>query len=164
MSRLDLHLKNSNNRIVMTKKEITKLNFPVIQRDRPGMVLKPEGLWYGFGDSWVKWVKSEMPEWMGTHFYNLEVNENKLLQLSSVQDIVKFTEKFTEKYGYSGPIDYAYIMWSDVAKEYSGIEIKPYIHQLRNKYIWYSGWDVASGCIWNKSAIKSFEMIEYEIW
>jgi len=36
-----------------------------------------------------------------------------------------------------------------VSKEYDGIEIAPYQWDARLSLIWYYGWDVASGCIWN---------------
>jgi hypothetical protein len=51
------------------------------------------------------------------------------------------------------------IDWKKVAKEYSGIEICPYIGEQRLKFSWYYPWDVASGCVWDNSAVKSINLV-----
>ncbi len=61
------------------------------------------------------------------------------------------------------------IEWGEVAKKYSGIEIKnPDIYKFKKVIIgyrnevsldWLNGWDISSGCIWNKKAIESIERI-----
>ena len=149
--RLLKHLDDRTKRIVMAKSSISKLNFPV-EQTKLALSIKPCGLWYGFGPSWVEWVESEMPEWKGKYYYKLEVNENKLIQLSTYSDIINFTEKFFDR-------EPGFIKWKDVAKKYSGIEINPYVHPSKYNVTWYYGWDVASGCIWKEDAIKSFEEI-----
>lgn len=42
------------------------------------------------------------------------------------------------------------IDWKAVAKEYDGIEIDPYQYERRfsEGFLWYYGWDCASGCVW----------------
>jgi hypothetical protein len=52
-----------------------------------------------------------------------------------------------------------YINWPKVAQDYSGIEICPYQWKFRLNYMWYYGWDVASGCIWNQNALNSTNVI-----
>lgn len=148
-------------RIIMAKRDILPLHFPVEQRDRPDQ--KPRGLWYAIGTEWIDWVEHEMPEWMGSNFYKIEIDESKILFLKSSYDMMKFTLNYSptpEKMsGFSIDIskmalfDKMYIDWELVAKQYSGIEISPYRYQDRHRYMWYYGWDVASGCIWNKDAI-----------
>ena len=32
---------------------------------------KPEGLWYGMGDSWIDWVRHEMPAWESNNLFKL---------------------------------------------------------------------------------------------
>ena len=55
-----------------------------------------------------------------------------------------------------------FINWDQVSKDYGGIEICPYLKE-RDHYNWYSGFDVASGCIWNtKAIIKNSELIYEE--
>ena len=61
------------------------------------------------------------------------------------------------------------IEWGEVAKKYSGIEIKnPDIYKFKKVPIgyrnevymsWLYGWDISSGCIWNKNGIESIEKI-----
>ena len=46
------------------------------------------------------------------------------------------------------------IDWKKVASKYDGIEINPYQFEARYQYLWYYGWDVASGCIWNLKSVK----------
>ena len=41
------------------------------------------------------------------------------------------------------------IDWKKVASKYDGIEIVPYQPKARMNLLWYYGWDIASGCIWN---------------
>lgn len=149
--RLNNYLK-STDRIVMSNKEIGKLNFPVTLKSND----KPVGLWYGFGTSWVDWVKSEMPQWIGTYFYKLEVNKNNLIQLNDFIDIGAFSEHYRSMDSDNTRIHE--IDWLKVSKDYSGIEINPYCYKARleMKTIWYYSWDIASGCIWNDNAVKSF--------
>lgn len=37
--------------------------------------IKPRGLWAGVGKSWIKWVKSEMPEWIGDYIYTFDIKK-----------------------------------------------------------------------------------------
>jgi hypothetical protein len=37
--------------------------------------MKPQGLWAGIGRSWINWVESEMPEWMGEYFYTFNLTD-----------------------------------------------------------------------------------------
>ena len=54
------------------------------------------------------------------------------------------------------------IDWTKVYMEYGGIELAVTHHE---KYLdmtgikWWSGWDVASGCIWNGDVIEKIEWI-----
>jgi hypothetical protein len=38
--------------------------------------------------------------------------------------------------------------------KYDGIEINPYQFEARYQYLWYYGWDIASGCVWNLNNVK----------
>jgi hypothetical protein len=121
---------------------------------------KPKGLWYGIGTSWIDWIRSEMPNWERNHIFNINIDESKILKISNEEEIINFNEKYkTEKIPMFSLI---IINWEEVAKDYSGIEISPYLYKMRHdrRVFWYYGWDVASGCIWNKNAIKSIEKIK----
>jgi len=116
---------------------------------------KPQGMWYSIGKSWHKWCKSEMPDWIKPHNYQIYINKNMILTLKSAEEILIFTKKYGVT-SFNSEITGFHINWPEVAKLHSGIEINPYQWSLRLdlKTSWYYGWDCASGCIWNKKAIK----------
>lgn len=147
-----------HDKIIMAKKNILRLDFPVEQNPETAGYGKPSGLWYAVGTEWIDWVETEMPKWLGDKFYKIETTE----QVLKIDAQYKFNE-FVRKYGVASKFSYdpkhMDIDWAKVAKDYAGIEIAPYRHSMRHEYIWYYGWDVASGCIWNKSGIKSLERI-----
>ena len=145
-----------NDRIIMAKKDILPLKFPIKQRNR---CPKPKGLWYAIGNEWIDWVRSEMPHWEGDYIYKLDLNSTKILFLETYDDIEKFTRKYKIDIDYSG-VDVFDINWKEVSENYSGIEISPYQSSVRHKMLWYNGWDVASGCIWKKDGIESIVKIK----
>lgn len=123
---------------------------------------KPIGFWYGFGNSWIKWVKNEMPEWDYNNVFKIQINDSKILQINTYEELYDFTMKYkSKKQIYDYKIDW--IDWIKVSKEYNGIEINPYQYRAREKsrseLSWYYGWDVASGCIWNPNSITKIEKI-----
>ena len=119
---------------------------------------KPNGLWYGFGDSWLDWCKGEMPEWVGEYFYFVDTGESNILVLRDICDVVSFYKKYSvDKLEYvdigwmefGNPID-----WRRISEEYDGIEIPNYLWNCRMNHSWYYTWDVASGCIWNLDQVS----------
>ncbi len=121
---------------------------------------KPEGLWYGVDRDWERWCEAEKMDWIGRYEYQLQIDESKILVLSSAKELFQFTKEFGVEPPYSYGSDpaqfkYLWIDWPAVAKKWHGIEIAPYIWECRHKLMWYYGWDCASGCIWDVKAIKS---------
>ena len=140
-------------RIHMTAKD--KINLPFAVEQEPSF--KPRGLWYGIGTSWIEWVRSEMPEWEGDYIFNLDIDPTKILQIKSSEELLKFSKEYANNMnGSQLGID-----WSEVAKQYSGIEISPYQYSMRfdSRTRWYYGWDIPSGCIWNSDAIKGYNVL-----
>lgn len=128
---------------------------------------KPKGLWYACGDEWIKWCKGENFK-LGDlkHKFVLDVDFNKILILDTTKKIDSFSKQYgANKYEISNEINNSWrwkidsIDWQKVAEKYQGIEICPYQWDLRHEFLWYYGWDVASGCIWNKQAIKNITKI-----
>jgi hypothetical protein len=109
--------------------------------------MKPAGFWYGFGNSWIQWTKSEMPEWSGKYIYEVNIGNANVLKIDTYSKLLKFNDEFSAQ---STP-GISSIDWAKVSKKYDGIEIVPYQNNARMnfKLLWYYGWDVASGCIWN---------------
>ena len=48
--------------------------------------------------------------------------------------------------------------WDIIAKDYDGIILDPYFSSY-SKYQWYSSFDVAQGCIWNKKGIVNYNLV-----
>ena len=114
---------------------------------------KPKGFWYAFGNEWIDWVNSEMPQWKSkySYYYLVDVKGCKLLKMSKFEELIEFSQDF----GYDDGNSF-YINWSKVAKKYDGIEINPYVFAARmnDDAQWYYGWDVASGCVWRPKKLK----------
>ena len=50
--------------------------------------------------------------------------------------------------------------WGYLATQYQGLIIAPYLWDLRLfGPAWYYGWDCASGCIWDLTAVESFSLV-----
>jgi hypothetical protein len=126
----------------------------IIIKDSPNQTvdLKPKGFWYACGDEWIKWCKGENFR-IGDleNKFILDIDFNKILVLDTIKKMVSFNKEYgIDKYVKNGSID-----WQKVSERYQGIEICPYQWDLRHDFLWYYGWDIASGCIWNKQAIKN---------
>jgi hypothetical protein len=145
--------KYPNKRVIMSHEpEIEFRNTPISDQS---IKSKPKGLWYGFGTSWLDWIKSEMPHWERDYMHIIEINPDKILTINSREEL----DLFTKKYGAKLSDYYNLIDWSKVAKDYSGIEIPTYISSARREVDWYYPWDVESGCIWNSDGVKSIKLI-----
>ena len=143
---------HNNDRIHMSKDDIPKIYNTTSELT---IRAKPTGFWYGFGSSWIDWVKSEMPKWNYEHIFKINVNTNRVLQIKTLDELIEFDKEYStiNKYG-SKNID-----WIKVNIMYDGIEINPYQYKARYDISWYYGWDVASGCIWNPKAISNIEKL-----
>lgn len=150
----------SNERIIISENNNINFNSVIQDNKQPQ---KPKGLWYGFGDSWLNWVRNEMPEWESDYLFHLKVDQSKVLRLSTYDELIKFSKEYKlvdsnlPAFGF----DTMGIDWIEVSKKYSGIEIVPYIFKARLELSWYYSWDVASGCIWNNDAIVSLKNINH---
>jgi len=112
---------------------------------------KPGGFWFGVGAEWVDWTESEMPQWKGDNLYAVEVDEKQCVVIENERDLRMFHNEFRTPNGM--------INWEKVARQYKGIIMKSYIPSARMQYPWYYTWDIASGCVWDTSAIKQVEQV-----
>lgn len=90
-----------------------------------------------------------------THVHDVTLTEGaNILRLQNATDIDKFTATYAN--------GYCRIDWHDIAAQYQGIIIAPFIYQRqRAKHTpWYYSWDCASGCIWDATAISSITLTE----
>lgn len=124
--------------------------------------MKPLGLWVSIKGEydWPSWCKSE--EFRNTDLqykYIIELSEtSNILYIPTSRELIAFTEKYT-KYSKT-PAHFTRIDWERVAAEYQGLIISPYHWNCRllSVTFWYYGWDCASGCIWDHTAIKSIKL------
>lgn len=129
---------------------------------------KPFGFWVSDEDEygWNQWCRNadfRLDDLKYAHHVTL-ASDAKILYLSSHNDIDDFTEKYYDRQALkdSGASYFIFtIDWPKVATEYQGIIITPYIssQRLLTRNLWYNGWDCASGCIWDTSAIESLKLL-----
>ena len=122
---------------------------------------KPIGLWYGFGTSWIDFIRAEMPERETQHVFKIEVDDFELVDIDRDKIFLWFSQRFKDpqKEGRFGNYK---VDWPEVTKKYKGIEFPIYFDKYRGNpdHDWYSSWDIASGCIWDLSAIKKVEKLQ----
>lgn len=147
---------------------------------------KPKGLWYGFGDAWIKYSMSEYVFGLHPYVYEITINPSSILFLHNRAEELEFEEEYgdmettkpqkhisskelidrehpiIQKSAFFNGQDWSYyrpwiIKWEEVAKRYSGIEIDD---PKKMGGRWTREWSVPSGCIWNPSAITSINLIK----
>lgn len=116
--------------------------------------VKPRGLWVSVegSDDWKEWCMGEefrLDHLASPHEIILAPTAN-ILRLTNVAEL----DDFDEHWGVGDDSVMAAIDWVSVAQSYQGIIIAPYIWERRLELMWYYGWDCASGCIWDASAIE----------
>jgi len=140
-----------------------KLRFTKSAEQQAGF--KPIGLWYGIGNSWHEWCRSEMPDWIKPYNHQIYVKEEALLILKSVKEIKEFTIEYGIPQKFQGMNLFQSIDWKKVAAKHCGIEINPFQHSIHldMSLSWYYGWDCSSGCIWHHNAITGIKRIRRKI-
>lgn len=118
---------------------------------------KPYGLWlsdesdYG----WGQWCEDNDFRTEGLRYrHEFMVNLDDVLVLDTDEKILQFNEKYNKPKFEISAMNYP--DWPEMAKTYKGIFISPYSWNLRlaQNLMWYYGWDCASACIWDLSAVE----------
>jgi hypothetical protein len=147
---------NPNDRIHMTKEDTIK-PFSIKQTELED---KPVGLWYAFGKGWIDWAKWEMPHMIHNHLFKIEVNPAKVLTLKNDAEVIAFTKQYGIDYDDTRTsFQSRGINWSEVAKNYSGFELAYYNEDFSGVIGWKASYNIASGCIWDSSAITNITKI-----
>ena len=140
----------------LTSKLIDKLESRSQESNNPPF--KPRGIWFQVDNSWRDWCSNEMPEWLSKYKYEyeLKIDYTDILVISNMLELKAFTTLYKQSNEIFESID-----WKTVAKKYKGISIPTYLHSCRmdRRFFWYYPWDIASGCIWDVSAIKNIKLI-----
>jgi hypothetical protein len=147
-----------NDRIYMTAKDAPPRSGIVKQKSDQNYPPKPRGLWYATGSEWLKYVKYEYQDKMSEYnkIIKLNLDLSRMLIIDTPEKFLAFEQKYVPTINTEELLDR--VLWDEVAKQYAGVEISPYFSKFRF-HRWYYSWDVASGCIWDFSIIKSFEKI-----
>lgn len=124
---------------------------------------KPSGLWVSVDGEfdWPTWCKAEDFDTTGNtvrHKVVLKPDANIWI-LSEPEHLLRVPtlglDGTTLKFHFHVP-------WPRIAEDFQGIIISPYqwSMRLRDDTFWYYGWDCASGCIWDLSAIEKMEVMD----
>jgi hypothetical protein len=136
-----------NDRIHMTSDG--NIRFNIVKQSDGLSIVKPKGLWYAIGTAWIDWVRTEMPDWEKDYIYKIDINKSKILSLKNWKDVPKEYRIKSENYKFKP----SFIL---ISKDYSGIEL---LDPSNDYSSWDYGWDVPSGCIWDKDGIKNITKI-----
>lgn len=158
MSTKYTHLTHSSESVVVRLGLAHRLSLVGYQRDRAP---KPIGFWYSVDEDWERWCHDEN---FGAkdyaHQFSVDLGDTNILRLTTIKEIYEFGVKYRPPLLEDEPrglhLDHMYIDWTRVAEEYDGIEIAPYQYPIRlePEFMWYYGWDCASGCIWRGPHVK----------
>jgi hypothetical protein len=137
--------------------------------DRNNGYMKPAGLWLSDEDdySWSQWCHDADFALDDLQLgYEITMAEANVRLIQDVAALDAFSNEFGYEPEWHRGIGYTrsqyikYIDWPVVASRYQGVLITPYLWQRRLDYMWYYGWDCASGVIWDPAAIASFKLAE----
>jgi hypothetical protein len=142
---------------------------------------KPNGLWFDVNEEWKQWcegVDFRLDTLRYRHTVTI-LDRSRMLFLRGDKDIDEFTHQYcrslfgdiqllqsseeADKFARDYRSDLFaeikqqfsnYIAWGEVAEKHSGIIVAPYSRAKSETYLWYYGWNCASGCIWDTSVIR----------
>lgn len=132
---------------------------------------KPRGLWVSDEDDfgWREWcIEENFNLGMLTHVHEVTLSNTANIKfLRTPDEIIAFGREFAMTHG---PLAYMNAIrgmlyaldWVRVIQRWGGIVITPYQWSCRLNHdcFWYYGWDVASGCIWEPTAIGTILLRE----
>lgn len=143
-----------------SKEPLEKLySIPLDRQGLEGGMFKPRGLWVSVEgkDDWLEWCKAENFGLASMRFVTeIRVRGDDILRLSCAAEIDALTRKYGHEQWPGKSYSRLAVYWPDVAQDYAGIIIAPYIwsRRLGGGSPWYYSWDCASGCIWDANAME----------
>lgn len=127
-------------------------------------LFKPHGLWVSVegDDSWENWATQNTGWWDVHYTHDTEITLTDTANIRYIhtgEDLDAFFHDYNTPIPGMPDTDHhtwsRSISWERVANDYDGVIITPYLSHKRLDHLWYSGWDCASGCIWNLDAIAT---------
>lgn len=151
----------------------------VFKMDSKHIHPKPFGFWFAVGDEWIQHMK-KTNFWMNkyNYLYELELNKSDVIVIDTLALLHEFSFAYGETVHYKE--DHFTITvtprvnWNKFIKDTSakGIIISPNFKKLYYKYSyfndkhsvfwgaeWYLRWDIASGAIWDTTAISDMKIV-----
>ena len=149
-----------------------------------GIWYAPNDAWYQYAINKNIWKKYNYFYEIKLNYTTLDKpNKRKVLQIKNKRDFLNVTYKYGYLQQYPDDVDFIRIDWVKFARDFGGIEIIPYHENLRKiktpelikafekhgwglskknveHITWLHFFDVASGVVWDKSAIKSYKLID----
>ncbi len=160
----------------------TKLK-SVTNKTQKGTYFKPYGLWFACGDAWIQFITGEQyAPHEYKYLYEVKLRKKHILTINTLAQL----HNFQKQYGHAEQVkhldygkllferrrvyivqDYHYIDWKKVQDAgYTGVVICPFLLSKTNitteniaQYFWYWAWDIASGVVWNKDAVKQVSLL-----
>mgnify|MGYP003132121536 FL=1 len=153
---LSLEMSRENNFHLSQRKIRDILTMPQDRR-----ASKPNGVWYAPGSEWRSWTHSEMPSLLAKYkaLYDIEIT-GSVLRIATPADVHEFMERYGRPLRPGLRHENKNPDWVKVAQDWAGIEVNPYHWDLRFTYLWYSGLDVPSGCVWDPSG-ASVRLVDF---
>ena len=114
--------------------------------------------------NWYNFASKNIPERIDLSkkcVFGFDINEEKILHISNVEDIDKFEKEYVMCPDDISVEDrilcdyYGFVNWKKVSEKYHGLIINPYIVKDIKFRIWYDSFDVNTAMIWNNDAIKN---------
>lgn len=147
-------------RLIHHNKEVVKFDPNLVyQKSDRDPYFKPTGLWVSDEDDygWSHWCAAEAfrPEDLKYEHLVELTWDNNILFITNSDQLDTFHNSFK---AYIGDWEHEarWCNWEAVYSKWQGIIITPYLWERRMDYMWYYGWDCASGCIWDLKAIRTF--------
>lgn len=133
---------------------------PKTERHWTGFGVKPKGLWYAWGEEWLRYMQYEMNKDKildYSYIHALEINPKEVIIINTEKQFLDFHNKYVDP-------KLNEINWPAVYSIAKGIEINPiqYKYRRSQEYNWYGSWDLVSGCIWDTTAIVSSQVVYSE--
>lgn len=113
---------------------------------------KPVGFWYEVDGDWRRWCEAEEFS-CGSYIHAVDLGNCNIRKIDSLNKLDDFHRVFIKQ---DGPHKFiTEIDWERVKEQWDGLEIAPYRWERRLEpgYMWYYGWDCASGVIWRPTGV-----------
>lgn len=112
--------------------------------------------WAGYGSSWLNWIARNMPHWLATKFYVIEVNSLDMISVNNKKAKQIFEKQYVTRP--DAPKDTAINFQKLYDDGKAGVVFRPYNKSWGNMD-WYNSIDMDSAVIVNSQKIRSVKLL-----